>query len=489
MSDGDKVLIDGGPFMRIDFFALIIAQVAMKKTLLGTSVVVAALLIVAPVPVWRPEGSMSLLRLGIAGSSGEVSPSPAGQRGHTIINVQRFGARGDGVTNDTAAIQAAIDAAPQGSTIYFPAGTYVVSNFQVRNRSGLSFTGEGEKSVIKQKAGAPRIVTFDGASDIVIAKIAFDANGIDSFGGVAFYAMKGVRIENTHFFDSQPRALGRNDRFSYVFAHGRSLSQDIRIVKNRIDDLQLEVDHAQKVVIDGNTVSRAVRTAGIGIFSVGDNAIAEDYLITGNTVIDPVGAGFNVGIDPPTNRNCIFRRIGIINNKVIRTKTVGYGIRIGTPDNSKMTTGNVFEDLVIQANHITVEATAPAPPPMIFANTSANAGIAFSRLTIDRNYIQNYAGGSTGYAIDLRRMQHSFVVANSIKGVTNGIALAGDLLSNEVRDNLVEASGIAYDLTGSLGENKMYNNRILGSPKTRWQTSGLKPSDAVDVDHGAATPR
>ena len=96
---------------------------------------------------------------------------------------------------------------------------------------------------------------------------------------------------------------------------GAEPSRDIKILNNVIEDLQLEVDHSQDVVIEGNTVSRAVNTAGIGIFTVGHNAIAEDYLIKGNTVIDPPGAGFSVGIDPPSSRNCVFRRITIINNQ------------------------------------------------------------------------------------------------------------------------------------------------------------------------------
>ncbi|VVP01662.1 hypothetical protein PS850_02897 [Pseudomonas fluorescens] len=46
-----------------------------------------------------------------------------------IFNVQNFGAKGDGITDDTAAIQSAIDAAAAagGGQVYMPTGTYIVS--------------------------------------------------------------------------------------------------------------------------------------------------------------------------------------------------------------------------------------------------------------------------------------------------------------------------------------------------------------------------
>lgn len=42
-----------------------------------------------------------------------------------LLDVRDFGARGDGKTSDTAAIQAAIAACPEEGTVWFPKGTYV----------------------------------------------------------------------------------------------------------------------------------------------------------------------------------------------------------------------------------------------------------------------------------------------------------------------------------------------------------------------------
>lgn len=451
----------------------------MKKIFFGMAMAIAASLFFAPVSTGPVRSTSKLSMHGVMEFSENSQSLAFAQADGKVINVKEFGAKGDGVSDDTAAIQAAIKAATTGTTISFPSGTYLVSNFRVRSRSGLSFVGNGRTSVIKQKSGAERTATFDGSTDIVISKLAFDANGKDSFGGVAFYAVRRVRIEDNWFWDSNPKPVQRNDRYSIVFARGASVSQDVRIINNVIEDLQMEVDHSQGVVIDQNTVKRAVQTAGIGIFSVRDNSVAEDYQITNNTVIDPFGAGFVVGIDPPTDRHCIFRRILIANNQLIQSKTNAYGIRIGTGNNSTMTTGNVFEDITIKDNYIRVDAAAPRPDPLIFTNTSPRAGIVFQRLSVIGNTIENDARKNKDYAIDLRRIQHSVVAGNTVKKVTNGISLDGELLSNEIRDNLVEASGTAYYFGDSLGKNKATNNRIVGSPTTKWKVSGLRDSDAL----------
>lgn len=70
-----------------------------------------------------------------------------------VYNVRWFGATGDGVTNDSTAIQTAITAAiAAGKPLYFPAGTYLATALTVTG--ALTIFGDGDQSVIKTTANA-----------------------------------------------------------------------------------------------------------------------------------------------------------------------------------------------------------------------------------------------------------------------------------------------------------------------------------------------
>jgi len=72
--------------------------------------------------------------------------------------VHAFGARGDGVTDDTAAIQNALDAVPAtGAEVHFPSGTYVIRKTSSRHflafRSETRITGAGMTTATIKVAG------------------------------------------------------------------------------------------------------------------------------------------------------------------------------------------------------------------------------------------------------------------------------------------------------------------------------------------------
>ncbi|WP_372743177.1 glycosyl hydrolase family 28-related protein, partial [Neptunomonas sp.] len=61
-----------------------------------------------------------------------------------IVSVKNFGAVGDGVTDDTAAIQAAFNSVTtKGAAVYFPAGTYLIKNQLTITDKPIKLIGDG----------------------------------------------------------------------------------------------------------------------------------------------------------------------------------------------------------------------------------------------------------------------------------------------------------------------------------------------------------
>ncbi|HEV8604485.1 MAG TPA: glycosyl hydrolase family 28 protein [Tepidisphaeraceae bacterium] len=66
--------------------------------------------------------------------------------GARIYNIRDFGAKGDGVTLDTAAVQAAIDAATKdkGGTVLIPAGAFIVGTLELKSNVTLHLAAQGK---------------------------------------------------------------------------------------------------------------------------------------------------------------------------------------------------------------------------------------------------------------------------------------------------------------------------------------------------------
>ena len=104
-------------------------------------------------------------------STGSTTARSLANRFADVVNVKDFGAVGDGVADDTAAIQAAITAATSRSSIYFPDGTYNILSQLVFTTSNVDIVGSGSGSTFIKYIGASTtndiIVVGDGITQIV----------------------------------------------------------------------------------------------------------------------------------------------------------------------------------------------------------------------------------------------------------------------------------------------------------------------------------
>jgi hypothetical protein len=116
----------------------------------------------------------------IQAGSGAVTRTAQAKMRETV-SVQDFGAVGDGVTDDTAEIQAAIDSLTSGGTVYLPRGTYLVTA-QIVVSNKVNLLGEGvasENGTGSAFRGATCILRgFAGANATVALNS--DCSGIDN---------------------------------------------------------------------------------------------------------------------------------------------------------------------------------------------------------------------------------------------------------------------------------------------------------------------
>lgn len=117
----------------------------------------------------------------ITAAGGATSRSLADHFGD-ILSVKDFGAVGDGVTDDTAALAAAFSAiASTGKRMYIPAGIYVVSGSLAINAIGAVLVGDGPDAggtVLKASGNFGQILELQaGSAEVFVESIRFDTTG------------------------------------------------------------------------------------------------------------------------------------------------------------------------------------------------------------------------------------------------------------------------------------------------------------------------
>ena len=165
------------------------------------------------------DASDQLLRR--AGESRVVTASERVRHPAPVINAAAYGAAGDGVTVDTDRIQACLDAAPEGSRIYLPEGTFIITTtggYGLKlTKKNLELFGSGRDStIIKLRSGNGDYSalisdgTANGATDLsglYIHDLTIDQNSDGNpmsdvtMGGPLYHGSPRAAVRVNHAFD------------------------------------------------------------------------------------------------------------------------------------------------------------------------------------------------------------------------------------------------------------------------------------------------
>lgn len=138
---------------------------------------------------WR--GALGVLVFACLSLGGPVSAAGEEGGGPAPLDVRAFGAVGDGEHDDTAALQAAIDAAvEQRSAVYLPRGVYAVSEPIRVNlatyRWGRALRITGDWARLQAVEPMETVLEVDTASHLTIERLLLDANDLAEHGFVGF---------------------------------------------------------------------------------------------------------------------------------------------------------------------------------------------------------------------------------------------------------------------------------------------------------------
>ena len=363
-----------------------------------------------------------------------------------VINVKtRFGAKGDGVTDDTAAIQAAIDASSTagGGTVFFPDGTYLCGQLTIGNNVRLQ--GSPLTQILASSASVMVIVS---GNNIEITSI--DFNGDDTATGGIHLAVDSVRCSLT-------RNIIRN-----ITASGQTV--DGIFFQDGCDNLTIRENYIHDIYTGDGQPSRAIRGADtvdppVNVRIIG-NEIDNIYPVNDadGIVIQNWSGNCNILISNNTLSRCAKRGVKIqspgvlVTSNVITMSNVGggadpyCGIWLGASNTSAC------------SNLISGPCTFAA---IGLGNTSGTVNTVASSNMI--NFGSHANASCDGLKTDSGAVTGLVIVANSIAGTHRyGVNLAHACEGSVINGNVsVGASASPYMLAGAPTSTAIVGNAAI----------------------------
>jgi hypothetical protein len=366
-----------------------------------------------------------------------------------VFNALDFGAIGDGVANDTAAIQAAVNAST-GNTLYIPAGTYLVST-EINLLSNTNIFGAGVNTIIKIANGnyapANRIFTATesggdgGKNNITIQDITFDGNKgnigtarspiITYFKGSNFSVIgctfqncegiclnlstitENVKIENVKFIncggapDNSDGYRKQAIAFSNTTGGSETRTKNVFITNCLFDTQGLDcisLGNCDEIVVSSN-----IAKDSYSFLYTAANPYSNNNLVVSNNAIYNTNQGAYVSTTQPLAIDLPDLTNGSIVNNVI-SSCAQSGIGVFSSSKNVVVSGNSLLDVCTTANSwvggISIGGDAVTGYP--------------DNITVAGNIVENTLGGTTMiYGVFINtNSTNVFISNNTFTGAT-----------------------------------------------------------------------
>ena len=192
----------------------------------------------AGVSIKLGDGATLGSKIYVASNRDYSGTNPAQSLSSLFFNVKEYGALGDGSTDDTIAVQAALTACDTtGGTVFFSVGTYILSTLNISSRTTVLGTGIGTTLKLKNTTNAFMFTTRDTAAaptsyphDHQFRDLYFDlnkANNTTSAGAITSTKNRNAIVERCSFVNFKGNCI--------YFSGSAGNNVQPRIINNQFD--------------------------------------------------------------------------------------------------------------------------------------------------------------------------------------------------------------------------------------------------------------
>jgi hypothetical protein len=366
--------------------------------------------------------------------------APRSAEAATTVSVRDFGAAGDGVVDDTPAIQRAIDAVGDAGVVLFPPGTYQVTQLRVGSRIALVGAAPGAVT-FRNTAPAGRnfsgMVTSatvaGGVTDVEIRNLTFDRTvETDAFDEHVYLEnCRRVVIENSRF-------VGRISRPHHAQkgVHLRGC-RDARILNNVFEDI---ADNALALNwLDAATVAGHHVVSG-NVFARTSGDPASQLIVTQSDVTvvanvfrgqAPTGLAGN-WIETGTANGTAITALSLTANSVRGFSSLIHDVH------GLVAVGNVLHNALLN-----VDAVDQRSRDVAFVGNVATGGGFLRAKRVDHVLIEgNVVTDSTGDGIMVQEASQVSVLGNRVRRAQrSGVFVDGTTGAVIVADNACDDNG------------------------------------------------